>query len=52
MSKLIYIYSRSVKHRINSGPIQTSKIEIFAKIVGNVNLKPLIILAKMSILDA
>ena len=34
-----------------SGPLQTFAMECFTKIVTNVNLKPLIILVKRSILD-
>ena len=41
-----------MKHLINSEPLQISTMELFAKIVENVHLKPLTVLAKRSILNA
>ena len=37
---------------INSVPLQTSTMEFFAKMVSNVNLKPLTILTNKSIFNA
>ena len=34
-----YIYSWIVKHLNNAGPFQTSTMELFTKMLGNVNLK-------------
>ena len=47
-----YIYSWILKHLMNLEPLQTHMMYFFTKIVSNVNLKPLIIFAKKSILDA
>ena len=52
ISKHIY-NSWSMKYLIDSGPLQTSIIEVLAIIVINFNLKPLIIiLAKIPILGS
>ena len=47
-----HIYFWTVKILFNSGTLQTSTMELFAKIVSNVNLKALTVLSKRLILDA